>query len=373
MGYDRQLARDRLEAARSIPISDVAQRLAIPDLKRAGGEIVGPCPQCGGRDRFAINPQKGVFNCRVCGAHGSGIDLVRHVLSCEFGAALDYLVGARAIEISDEERRRRRAAAERAERKREADAARFRRKAIEDGRRIWRAAVDPHGTLAADYLAARGVPVRRFPPTIRFLGAHPYRKKIDGSVRTLHTGPAMISAVLSPGDQVTAVHQTWLDPDQPGQKARILYGGEAQAAKMVRGSKKGGAIRLSSAKGCTTLVMGEGIETTLSAMHLDQYQDAAYWAGIDLGNMAGRMARAEDGRRWSGLPDLADTEAFVPPSWVRRLIFLMDGDSQPAMTRAKLEAGLRRAMALVPGLVGEIVTCDPGKDLNDMLLEEDPE
>jgi hypothetical protein len=37
------------------------------------------------------------------------------------------------------------------------------------------------------------------------------------------------------------------------------------------------------------------------------------------------------------------------------------------MTRAKLEAGLRRAMAHRPGLVGQIVKAGDGVDLNDVL------
>ena len=104
---------------------------------------------------------------------------------------------------------------------------------------------------------------------------------------------------------------------------------------------------------------------------------AAFWAGVDLGNMAGRRitskikARAlgvpEDGIRAAGIPDMSDGEAFVPPPWVRRLVFVQDGDSDPAETRAKLLAGLRRAMALVPGLQAQIVAAPPGCDLNDVL------
>jgi hypothetical protein len=65
---------------------------------------------------------------------------------------------------------------------------------------------------------------------------------------------------------------------------------------------------------------------------------------------------------------MADRDAFAPPSWVKRLIFIMDGDSEPKMTRAKLECGLRRAMAVRPGLKGQIVQAGAGVDLNDVLL-----
>ena len=43
-------------------------------MKRAGRELVGPCPACGGRDRFAVKPVDGgaaLVNCRQCGDYGA--------------------------------------------------------------------------------------------------------------------------------------------------------------------------------------------------------------------------------------------------------------------------------------------------------------
>jgi hypothetical protein len=94
---------------------------------------------------------------------------------------------------------------------------------------------------------------------------------------------------------------------------------------------------------------------------------AMYWAGVDLGNMAGRQERVP-GTRHSGLPDLDDAEAFLPPVGVTRLVYVQDGDSEPKSTRAKLEAGLRRAMVARPGLRGQIAPAPDGKDLNDVLM-----
>ena len=182
----------------------------------------------------------------------------------------------------------------------------------------------------------------------------------------------MITALQGPDDRLCAVHQTWLRPTEPFGKALIHWEGENLPAKMVRGSKKGAAIRLHTPEGADTLVMGEGIETTLTAMVADPFPNAAYWAGVDLGNMAGRMQKVK-GQKYSGLPDMSDSDAFVPPSWVKRLVFIMDGDSDPKMTRAKLECGLRRAMALHPGLEGKIVHAGKGVDLNDVLMGASPE
>ncbi|OLS53779.1 primase-helicase zinc-binding domain-containing protein [Rhodovulum sulfidophilum] len=66
----------RLAEARALPIGEVAERLGIAGLKPPQAiERVGPCPVCGGRDRFGINTARNVFNCRHCGG-GDSIALV---------------------------------------------------------------------------------------------------------------------------------------------------------------------------------------------------------------------------------------------------------------------------------------------------------
>ena len=45
-------------------------RAAVLSLKRQGRELVGGCPSCGGRDRFAVKPKDdggALVNCRQCG------------------------------------------------------------------------------------------------------------------------------------------------------------------------------------------------------------------------------------------------------------------------------------------------------------------
>jgi hypothetical protein len=52
-------------------------------------------------------------------------------------------------------------------------------------------------------------------------------------------------------------------------------------------------------------------------------------------------------------------------------VFIQDGDSEPRLTRAKLLAGLRRAKANNPELRISIVHAGEGRDLNDVLMEEE--
>ena len=73
-------------------IVDIARRLGAANLKRAGAvEYAGPCPKCGGRDRFSVNAARQVWNCRGCGLGGDDIALVRHVLGCSYAEALAFL------------------------------------------------------------------------------------------------------------------------------------------------------------------------------------------------------------------------------------------------------------------------------------------
>lgn len=365
----------RLEQAKAIPIWEIAGKLGLSGLRPAGVEKVGPCPACGGHekrdaDRFSINPPRGVWNCRRCNKGGDGVDLVCHALGCDFKAALAYLVGDADVAPDPAELERRRKAAAKAEAEQREYAEKARARAIRDAREIWGAAAPGAGTLAEAYLAARGVRFPAFPPTLRFLPDHPHVKKIGNRLEVLHRGPCMIAAVQNAAGRVVAVHQTWLDADRIGKKAVIFMPDGAPApSKMVRGSKKGGAIRLTALGKTGVMIMGEGIETTGSALAAGVKPAAAFWAGVDLGNMAGRQVKVA-GKRHSGLPDLADDRAWLPPEGVKQLVFIQDGDSDPAATRAKLLAGVRRAMAVRPGLRGWIVAAEAGRDLNDMRMEQ---
>ncbi|WP_340109475.1 primase-helicase zinc-binding domain-containing protein [Pikeienuella sp. HZG-20] len=363
----------RIDEARARPILSVWEALGAPTaLRPAGIERAGPCPVCGGRDRFAINPARNLWTCRRCGRGGDQIELVRHVLAAEFMPALDWLCGAREARIPAAELRRRAAAAAEAKRRQEEDSARFRREAIRAARAIWARAVPAAGTPVEGYFEARGAPLPMMPECLRFIPDHVYAKGRGAGRLVYHTGPAMIAAVTSPGEGITAVHQTWFDLSRPRGKAEILHPetGEKQGVKLVRGSKRSGAIRLHSSARMLAgdggaLVVGEGIETTATGWARGALKGASWWAGIDLGHMAGRMRRVA-GEKWSGLPDMEDADCFRAPRGLTRLYFIMDGDSHPLMTRRKLESGLRRARARQPGLETLIVSPGAGVDLNDL-------
>jgi hypothetical protein len=83
---------DWVDRARVLPV-EAGLLGRVVNLKRVGKELVGPCPVCGGRDRFAINTVKQVWNCRGCVRGGRAISLARHVTGCGFLEAVELLTG----------------------------------------------------------------------------------------------------------------------------------------------------------------------------------------------------------------------------------------------------------------------------------------
>lgn len=377
-----QVTDHRIADAKRKGMTAIMQQLAIGGLKRGGVEWTGPCPNCGGTDRFSINTRKSQFLCRQCGGKGDEIGLVQFIMGLDFIGALEWICGPKQ-ELSEAEiaKRAARDAENKACKDREANA--YHDKAVREGREIWEAGKPAEDSPVRDYLALRGInrdlfpklPVcLRFAPALSYMVPNPDRGSRNQWLE-IYRGSAMLAAVQGMNDRFSAVHRTWFDLDQPQGKARIIdpVTGKLLARKKGYGAKKGGAIRLrNGARDSRLLVMAEGIETTLTAVIAGAYPGAHFWAGVDLGNMSGQRMTGK-GLKYAGIPDLEDAEAFRPPPWVERLIFVKDGDSDPRSTQAQLEAGLRRAMVHRPGLRGQIVACPDGKDLNDVLLGGDDE
>jgi hypothetical protein len=83
------ISQDQVEQAKAVPIERIVAHLR---LKRRGKELSGPCPKCGGADRFAVNTAKGVFLCRQCDPKGGDvIALYQFVHDCDFKEAVEQL------------------------------------------------------------------------------------------------------------------------------------------------------------------------------------------------------------------------------------------------------------------------------------------
>lgn len=78
---------------------DLAHEIGLNPFKVSstqGGEYKSPCPQCGGKDRFFIQPHKqmkhcsGYYRCRQCDIHGDAIQFAMDFKGMEFKEAAEY-------------------------------------------------------------------------------------------------------------------------------------------------------------------------------------------------------------------------------------------------------------------------------------------
>src|SRR5262249_38616981 len=118
---------------------------------------------------------------------------------------------------------------------------------------VWVEASDHPGNIAEQYLRSRGI-ITPLPPTIR---AHPPMRHTESA----EMRPAMLALVEHVERGPVGVHCTYLRFDGRG-KATVTPN------KKFFGPVGGAAVRLSTGPTDGWLVVGEGIESTLSAMQL---------------------------------------------------------------------------------------------------------
>jgi putative DNA primase/helicase len=189
--------------------------------------------------------------------------------------------------------------------------------------RIWGETIPAAGTIVERYLRSRAITLQPPPPALRF---HPALRHTP----TGGTWPAIV-ALVTRGGIPCAVHRTYLDGGGRG-KAPI------QPDRMSLGPIGGGVVRLAGST--DGLMIGEGIETCLSAMQA-----------------TGRPA-------WSALSAVGLRSLDLPLS-VREITILADGDDAG-------EAAARVAAArwISDGRRVRIARAPTGKDFNDVLIEE---
>jgi putative DNA primase/helicase len=174
---------------------------------------------------------------------------------------------------------------------------RERRQAI--ARRLWREARDPRqgGPMAA-YLTARGIITPPVPNVLRYA---PFLWRRDGPA-----GPAMVARVDSCDGELIGIHRTWIERGPDGIWRR--------RDRASLGPIAGGAVRLKSAG--ETLLVAEGVETTLSGM---QATDLPGWAALSTGGLM----------------------ALILPRIVRHVVIVADHDRSGAGERAARTAAQR--------------------------------
>ena len=270
----------------------------------------GPCPMCGGKDRFRFDNKegRGTWICSKCGA-GDGIELVKRFLNLEFKQAAELIerhLGS--APLSSPARGR---------------SSGYMREEIKS---LWaRSKLITPEDQAGRYLGAR-TGILEFPCALRF---SPDERYMDPGSRPIWL-PAMVAKV-DPCDKAVAIgeraslHRTYLSP--------ICGKAEVHTPRKMMGSMpNGAAVRLMHHE--ETLGIAEGIETALSASIL---HDCPCWAALNAELLA----------KW------------VPPEGVTRVIIFGDNDASStgqaaAYTLAKrLKAMGLSAIVQIPGRTGD--------------------
>jgi hypothetical protein len=92
------IAAELISQAGAVDIMTAAERLGASLKRVTSTERVGPCPTCGGRDRFAVNVKRQIWNCRGCATGGAdAISLVMHIHGCNFREAVHFLTDGRSM------------------------------------------------------------------------------------------------------------------------------------------------------------------------------------------------------------------------------------------------------------------------------------
>ncbi|MBX9721915.1 MAG: toprim domain-containing protein [Candidatus Obscuribacterales bacterium] len=228
-------------------------------LERLGinGELLsgkhGPCPNCGGTDRFRFDDKdgEGTFYCNKCGA-GDLFKLLQLCKQWTFPEALNAVAelfgygNESNLPISTKH-----VALVPPASTPEPDPSKQRK--LEE---VWSESIEvKEGDPVWLYHRKRGLCIREIPDDIRFHTSLPFY----GDGKYVGNYPAMVAKVSNPDGSIATLHRTYLTPD--GQKA---FGPKSRKlmSPAMPGALRGSAIRLFPV--ADTLGIAEGIETAIA-------------------------------------------------------------------------------------------------------------
>jgi putative DNA primase/helicase len=214
----------------------------------------GPCPICGGKNRFRFDDKdgNGTFICNQCGS-GDGFKLIKLATGKPFPEALRLVADtlgvtsnsstSNGLALGSDSQSRDQSKVKR--RKAALNAVFDGSREVAEGDPVW-----------AYLTNTRGIKLVAIPTALRY---HPALEYYGESGEPVGTYPAMVAVVEAPDGSAATLHRTYLSPD--GHKAAV-----PQAKKLMSpataGATKGGAIKLFEPD--KRLGVAEGIETALA-------------------------------------------------------------------------------------------------------------
>lgn len=219
----------------------------------------GPCPLCGGRDRYLWSKKyDGVWVCRKCteGRYRQPMDLLMQHMDYTFAQAADHVRDYIKGNGYSSKQREAFAAAAAADRREDRDYQ------LRKMTRIWEASTEIEAGDPVDLYLRLRVPGLNFRPRmVRFHPALDYwepPQDANGKPRLLGKFPAMVAKAFDSAGAFVQLHKTFLTPD--GRKAEV-----ERPKKMEVGiGANAFAVPIVQVSG-DTLGFAEGIESALAA------------------------------------------------------------------------------------------------------------
>jgi putative DNA primase/helicase len=287
----------------------------------------GPCPACGGTDRYTFDNRKGRgdFYCRQCGP-GDGFELLCRVHNWTFADARRRVIEVAGIGARD-------------------DGARSVASSPLPSRASGRSLPQPsRAPLRVSQLRTSSCTVDQCDSAIQYLASRSLWPLPEGCALRAHASvpyfedarqvgryAAVMAEVVNAEGELVTLHVTYLDG------GRKLAGHEPRKLLSKLEGHEGCAVRLVPA--AKTLGIAEGIETALSALALEGIPT---WAAINTALLS----------------------KFEPPAEVSELVIFADRD----------EGGLLAALTLAERLQGRVrfrvrTPRAPANDWNDVLTK----
>ena len=212
------------------------------------------------------------------------------------------------------------------------------------------------GQIGYRYLQARGIDFARLgrvPRAIRYQDDVPYY----AGGKPIWTGPCLLTAMTLPDGKFGAVHRTWLDPVNIGEKADIGINpdtGKPYKPRKMWPETATCVMRLW--RGSSQLAEREAVKHGL-------IEDVVVCEGVEDGLSLAMIAPE---RRVVAAGSLAGLLLMEPPACADAITIAADNDWGKPQAQAQLDAACQR-FADEFGLTVKIARSPVGKDFNDLL------